>query len=76
MGIPVVNIGTRQAGRERGHNVTDADYDCEKIVQSVNNQLLHGRYSSETIYGNGYAGKQIAELLATIPLITDRKTAY
>ncbi|GGC13151.1 UDP-N-acetylglucosamine 2-epimerase [Dyadobacter sediminis] len=76
LGIPVVNIGTRQAGRERGSNVTDTDYDCEKIVQSVNNQLLHRRYSSETIYGNGHAGKKIAELLATIPLIADRKTDY
>lgn len=76
LGIPVVNIGTRQAGRERGNNVTDTDYDCEKIVKAVNNQLLHGPYPCETIYGSGHAGKEIAELLATIPFITDKKLDY
>ncbi|KAA6440974.1 UDP-N-acetylglucosamine 2-epimerase (hydrolyzing) [Dyadobacter flavalbus] len=76
LGIPVVNIGSRQAGRERGSNVIDTDYDCGKIAEAVKNQLLHGPYPSENIYGSGHAGQKIASLLATIPLSTNRKTDY
>jgi UDP-N-acetylglucosamine 2-epimerase len=35
MGVPVVNIGSRQSGRERGRNVIDTDYD-KKSIQSCN----------------------------------------
>lgn len=76
LGIPVVNIGNRQTGRERSHNVTDTDFECEKIVHAINKQLLHGLYPSESIYGIGDAGKKIAELLAIMPLNTSKKIAY
>ena len=76
LGVPVVNIGSRQAGREKGSNVMNTDFDCIEIVKAVNNQLLHGPYPSETIYGNGDAGRKIAELLAIMPFSTDKKIAY
>jgi len=76
LGLPVVNIGSRQAGRERGGNVIDTEFEGEKIAHAVNRQLLHGPYPSETIYGNGDAGKKIAELLAIIPFDTNKKIAY
>lgn len=76
LGIPVVNIGSRQAGREKGGNVIDTDFKYEEILKAVNSQLLHGSYPSETIYGNGHAGKKIAELLATMPFNTSKKIAY
>lgn len=68
LGIPVVNIGSRQDGRERGANVLDVDYDKDKIKAAIQQQMEHGHYDADSIYGTGDAGQQIAELLATEPL--------
>jgi UDP-hydrolysing UDP-N-acetyl-D-glucosamine 2-epimerase len=77
LGVPAVNIGTRQVGRERGRNVIDVDYDRNEILRAI---LKHynngGHYESDTIYGNGNAGKRIAELLASVPLTITKKLAY
>ena len=59
LGIPVVNIGSRQNGRTRGTNVIDIDYSEDEIINSVNKHLNHGIYKSEYIYGNGSSGKMI-----------------
>jgi UDP-hydrolysing UDP-N-acetyl-D-glucosamine 2-epimerase len=67
-GTPVVNIGTRQEGRERPNNVIDVDYDAEQIKSAINRHLEKGRYEQEFIYGKGNAGKNIADILATIDI--------
>ncbi len=73
LGVPVVNIGTRQAGRDRGANVIDVDYDAAAIVAAVRAQLESGSYPSDRLYGSGNAGERIAEALATIePRIAKR----
>ena len=64
LGIPVVNIGTRQYRRERGKNVIDCDTNTLEIVQSIKKQLNHGKYKSDIIFGNGDSGKKIAEILS------------
>jgi len=66
IGTPVVNIGTRQSKRMQGGNVKNVDYKSELIVQSIKEQLLHGKYISNDIYGSGCAGEQIAKVLDTI----------
>lgn len=38
-GIPVVNIGNRQSGRERGHNVIDVESNTEAILKAVKHLL-------------------------------------
>ncbi len=68
IGVPAVNIGSRQHGRERGKNVTDTDYDTGKIQDAVLKQVSNGKYPRENIYGDGSAGEKIADLLATIQL--------
>ena len=68
LGVPAVNIGTRQQGRVRGRNVIDVDYSTKQIVKAVNNQIKKGHYSSEHIYGNGYAGQKIADILCSIEI--------
>ena len=68
LGIPVVNIGTRQVGRERGKNVIDVKYDRAEILAAVKKQIESGHFSPDEIYGDGKAGSRIAELLATVPL--------
>ena len=76
LGVPVVNIGSRQAGRERGQNVVDVDYDRHAIVDAVGTHLAHGRYPEDPIYGSGTAGTCIAEILANVPLTIEKRLAY
>ncbi|MDL5048243.1 UDP-N-acetylglucosamine 2-epimerase [Oscillatoria amoena NRMC-F 0135] len=76
LGIPVVNIGGRQAGRERGKNVMDVDYDKEAIKQAIKAQIANGHYSPDKIYGDGTAGTQIADILAKAPLSIEKILMY
>lgn len=76
LGIPVVNIGTRQSGRDRGQNVLDVEYTSEKIQQAIHQHLKNGRYPSDNIYGDGDAGKRIAHLLTEISLNIDKRLTY
>lgn len=66
--LPVVNIGSRQAGRERGDNIIDVNFNRAAIRQAVDkaltdqvflNRVKHG----QNPYGNGRAGKRIAGVL-------------
>lgn len=68
LGTPVVNIGTRQQGRERGANVVDVNHDEDEIYIQIKNQIEHGRYKSEALYGDGRAGIRIAEFLSEMPI--------
>lgn len=65
LGVPVVNIGSRQNRRLRGQNVIDTDYDGANLLKAIQTQLSHGHYPSEHLYGDGQAGMKIAEVLAT-----------
>jgi UDP-hydrolysing UDP-N-acetyl-D-glucosamine 2-epimerase len=76
LGIPTVDIGNRQAGRERGGNVVNVPYDREAIAEAVRSQIANGRYPGEHIYGDGRAGERIAEVLATAPLSIDKRLWY
>lgn len=67
-GTPVVNIGSRQNKRERGKNVKNAGYNRKEIEQAIKEQIAHGRYDAEHLYGDGKSGEKIAEILATIEL--------
>ncbi len=77
LGIPVVNVGTRQSGRDRGPNVVDTGYTSEEILTALQTQLSRPkRYASDSLYGSGNAGTSIADILATVPLSTSKRLAY
>lgn len=76
LGVPVVNIGSRQAGRERGRNTLDVPHNAEQILAAIHEQVAHGLYPSDPIYGNGRAGENIAQVLATCPLKIEKRLAY
>ena len=76
LGVPVVNIGSRQSGREKGLNVKDVAYSKTDIEAAIRSQIAHGRYESDPIYGDGNAGKNIADLLAKVELKYDKKIMY
>lgn len=68
LGVPVVNVGSRQADRERAGNVLDVSHGREAIAEAIRSQIEHGRYPQDFLYGDGQSGSRVAELLATVPL--------
>lgn len=82
--VPVINIGGRQAGRERGANVIDVPYDKQQILagirRALNDVALRKRIrSARNPYGMGTAGRKIAQVLETIPLnsgLLDKQITY
>jgi UDP-hydrolysing UDP-N-acetyl-D-glucosamine 2-epimerase len=63
-GVKVINIGTRQGGRERPGNVIDCDADERAIRAAMRKPQRRCRHP----YGKGDAPEQMAEILATIDL--------
>ena len=76
LGVPIVNIGSRQSGRARGKNVIDVEYNKEEIKEAIQKQVQLGHYSVDSIYGDGFAGDKIATLLENLPLQFDKKLMY
>lgn len=76
LGVPVVNIGTRQNKRQRGVNVLDVMYNKEGIMEAIQNRIQEKNIPSENIYGNGNAGAKIADVLAAIPLKFHKTITY
>jgi GDP/UDP-N,N'-diacetylbacillosamine 2-epimerase (hydrolysing) len=76
MGVPCVNIGTRQQGRERAENVVDVGYDASAIEAAIRKQLKHGKYPQSKLFGDGTAGKQIADILATAEFRIQKMLSY
>jgi UDP-hydrolysing UDP-N-acetyl-D-glucosamine 2-epimerase len=67
LGVPTVNIGSRQNRRDRGPNVIDVDYDAHDITAAVRTWLKCDRPQADFVYGGGAAGRRIADLLAELP---------
>jgi len=69
-GTPVVNVGSRQDGRERsGRAVLDAAETHAAIRETLEQALrLRPITGKRTVYGDGHAGERIAALLARAPL--------
>jgi UDP-hydrolysing UDP-N-acetyl-D-glucosamine 2-epimerase len=76
VGVPTVNIGTRQQGRDRADNVIDVGCDRRAIVAAVKQQLAHGRYPSSHLYGDGGAGGRVAKVLVESPLRVQKRLWY
>lgn len=76
LGVPVVNIGSRQLGRERGNNVLDVGYDRAEIAAAIAKQAARGRLESDVLYGDGKAGERIGQVLAAAPLSIEKRITY
>ena len=72
LGIPVVNIGTRQNNRLRGRNVLDVSHDRGQIKRAIEKQLSHGPYKRETLYCKKNTCTNIVKTLKTVPLYTQK----
>lgn len=76
IGVPAVNIGSRQMGRERGKNVIDTDDDREQILDAIRQHLKNGHYSPDAIYGDGHSGERIAAILDQSDLRIQKRIMY
>ena len=76
IGTPVVNIGSRQVGRDRGENVIDVPHEVGAIHHAIERQVQHGRYKSDPIYGDGAAGERIAGVLATSKVEIQKRITF
>jgi UDP-N-acetylglucosamine 2-epimerase len=76
LGVPGVNIGTRQNGRERGKNIIDVEHDRAAIVAAIKKQIQNGHYPSQPIYGDGHAGVRIADILGNTQVDIHKKMMY
>ena len=76
LGVPAVNIGSRQQGRERGKNVIDVDHDRTAIAAAIAEHRRRGKGPSDHLYGDGRAGARIADCLATTALTVEKRLTY
>ena len=82
--VDVINVGNRQAGRDRSRTVRNVDYDTAQIaaaleaIRSANARSKAARRPCG-IYGHGQSGKRIAEILANLevtPLLRQKHITY
>ncbi len=76
LGTPAVSIGTRQHNRECGPNVAYVSQDPLEIADAIRAQIAHGPYPRSYLFGDGTAGRAIAELLATIDPPVQKRLHY
>jgi UDP-hydrolysing UDP-N-acetyl-D-glucosamine 2-epimerase len=68
-GTPVVDIGPRQQGRERGRNVTNVPYDARRIRAALSRVWNRGkprRFSADNVYGGSGAAQTIVSTLSRL----------
>lgn len=83
-GLPAVNIGMRQEGRERGKNVIDAGHNKQEIVKAIEKALTDKEFlrevkKGENPYGDGKASQRIAAILSEMeitPELIQKKITY
>lgn len=71
--LPVVNIGTRQQGRERAGNVIDVGYSKNEIIKAIRKTLYDRKFKEKvkkckSPYGDGKASKRIVKVLSEIKI--------
>jgi UDP-N-acetylglucosamine 2-epimerase len=76
LGVPAVNIGSRQLGRERGQNVIDVDHDRKEISDAVQTHIRRGKPTRDLLYGDGKAGGRIADCLSKVELKIEKRLTY
>jgi UDP-hydrolysing UDP-N-acetyl-D-glucosamine 2-epimerase len=72
LGLPVVNVGVRQKGRDHASNVLDVTASVSAIraalAQAMSSKFRKTVQGVENPYGDGHAAGEIVKLLTTVPL--------
>ena len=76
LGIPCINIGSRQENRERSVNVLDASHERQDILQKMRRQAQVKRYEQSNMFGDGTAGAKMVRVLEETDLSIKKKLNY
>ena len=82
--LPVINLGTRQDGREQSNNILNVNHDKNLIKQAIETCLYAETFIQQVNecvnpYGDGKTGKRIANILADIEInnkLIQKKIVY
>lgn len=74
--IPVVNIGTRQNGRDRSGNIIDVDYKKSDITDAIKKSIYDKSFldrvkKCKSVYGDGKTGEKIVKILSNFEFDRD-----
>lgn len=76
LGVPVINIGSRQNRREKGNNVIDVNYSANEICKAYLHICNYPKPIPSHVYGGGDAGQNIATVLAKVEKIFHKTICY
>lgn len=84
LGLPVVNVGSRQAGRVRASNVIDVGYGTAEIRAGLERALHDQQFREQAArcanpYGDGHASERIVRVLMQLdlgPRLLHKRLAY
>lgn len=76
LGVPCVNIGSRQSGRDRCENIIDVGYYKHDIIEAVKKQVSHGPYEPNHMWGGGRAGEEIVNILKKFDFTIQKQITY
>ncbi len=65
LGTPAVSVGSRQDSRECGDNVVRSGHEPVELAAAIREQIAHGPYERNELFGDGAAGARIADVLAS-----------
>ena len=82
--LPVINLGTRQDGREQSNNILNVNHDKDLIKQAIETCLYDKTFIQQVNecvnpYGDGKTGERIANILADIEInnkLIQKKIVY
>jgi len=74
--IPVINVGSRQSGRQRSDNIINIPSQRDKILNSINFALTNESFQKKVnncnnVFGNGTSSKKIIKILKNIKISED-----
>jgi UDP-hydrolysing UDP-N-acetyl-D-glucosamine 2-epimerase len=72
LGVPCVNIGNRQNKRQKDKNVINCEHKSSSISKKINYQF-NKKYKCSRIYGDGSAGKKMANVISKMNLTYTQK---
>lgn len=74
IGVPSIDIGGRQSGRQKWKNVIEVEFENESIVSAIREHLAkRGRFESFLGYGTGNSAVEMVRHLKNMPLSTEKQ---
>ena len=73
LGVPCVNIGNRQNGRQKAKNVLNVVCDEKKILKAIKKQTKKKKFKKSKLYGDGFTGARMSKIIANIDIKNTQK---